>query len=117
MKKFPVMMSMEMDDDEKMDFAPPIPMADKSEYPYGLRICLTDREFDKLGIDHTYAVRGGIFHLHALARITSVSTSDGELGGSVRVEAQIEDMAIESEDEENEENDAQEDRRSIYKHY
>lgn len=106
MPKMRTMVSMELDDEDKLDAAMPIPMPNKPDYPYGLRICLTHKEFDKLGLDPSEAVVGGIFHLHGLARITSVSASDGEGGGpSCRVEAQIEDLDIESEDEENEDED------------
>lgn len=96
-----VMQSMELDDEAKMDAAMPIPMPDKPEYPYGLHICLTQDEFDKLGLDPTDAVIGGIVHGHFLARITSVSMSENDGGSNCRVEMQIEDLAIESEDEEN----------------
>lgn len=95
-----VMKSMELDDEDKIDALMPIPMPDKPDYPYGLRICLTHTEFEKLGLDPSAAVVGGVFHLHGLARITSVSASDGDGGASCRVEAQIEDLDIESEDEE-----------------
>jgi hypothetical protein len=97
------MQSMEMDDEEKLDFASPIPLPEKPEYPYGLRICLTEKEFEKLGLDHKDAEIGGTFHLHAMAKITSVSVNDTEHGQCCRVEAQITDLAIESEDAENEE--------------
>lgn len=96
------MVSLELDDEDKLDAAMPIAMPSKPDYPYGLRISLTEKEFKKLKIDPADAIVGGIFHLHALARITSVSASDGESGQCCRVEAQIEDMEIESEDEENE---------------
>lgn len=104
MAKLNPMVSMELDDEDKLDAAMPIPMPTKPDFPYGLRICLTEKEFAKLGIDPSDAVVGGVFHLHALARITSVTCNDSEqMGESHRVEAQIEDMAVESsEDEENE---------------
>ncbi|MBB3453890.1 hypothetical protein FHT86_002146 [Rhizobium sp. BK313] len=97
------MVSMEMDDEQKMDAVMPIPMKDKPDYPYGLRICLCSDELDKLNLDPSDAFVGGIIHGHFLGRITSVSASDGEYGSSCRVEIQIESMSIESEDEENEE--------------
>ena len=96
-----VMQSMELDDEDKLDAAMPIPMPDKPEYPYGLKICLTQSEFDKLGLDAADAVIGGIVHGHFLARITSVSQNENEAGPCSRVEMQIEDLAILSEDEEN----------------
>ena len=97
-----VMQSMELDDDEKLDTVMPIPMADAPEYPYGLKICLTQAEFEKLGLDPSEAIVGGIVHLHALARVTSYSCNQTEGGEDCRCELQITDMAVESEDEENE---------------
>lgn len=104
MKAFRVMTSMELDDDDKLDAVMPFPMPDKPEFPYGLRICLTGKEFQKLDLDPSDAEVGAIFRGHFLARVTSVSTSDGEYGSNCRVEAQIEDLMIESEDEEDAEN-------------
>jgi hypothetical protein len=95
------MVSMELDDESKIDAVQPYPMPDKPDYPYGLRICLTHEELAKLDLDPSDAFVGGIIHMHALARITSVSASDGDSGPSCRVELQIEDMSIESEDSEN----------------
>ena len=97
------MVSLEYDDEDKLDAAGPLPLPDKPDYPYGLRICLTEKEFKKLGLDPSEAFVGGICHLHALAEITSVNASDGGAGSTCRVELQIQSMAIESEDQENEE--------------
>lgn len=96
-----VMHSMELDDDDKLDAVMPLPMANKPDYPYGLKICLTEKEFAKLGLDAADAVVGGLFHMHAMARITSVSMTDGDDGKCCRVECQIEEMSIENEDAEN----------------
>ncbi len=93
---------MELDDEDKLDWVNPT-IKDAPDYPYGLRISLTEKEFKALGIDPSDAFPGGIVHLHALARITSVNVNDGENGASCRVELQITDLCIESEDEENSE--------------
>jgi len=101
------MVDMELDDEDKMDLAPPDIMV-KPKYPPGLRIYLTEKEFDKLGLDHEEAEVGGMVHLHAMGRITSVSSNEVEGGDpNCRVEIQIEDLEIESEDEEDEEADAE----------
>jgi hypothetical protein len=111
MAKMNPMVSMEMDDDDKIDAPQPIAMPDKPKYPYGLQICLCGPEMKALDLDPSEAFVGGIVHLHALARITSVSINDsapteyGTGGPGCRIELQIEDMCIESEDEENAEND------------
>ncbi len=88
------MQSMELDDESKLDAPMPIAMPNKPDYPYGLRICLTDDEIEKLGIDPTDATVGGTFMLQGLARVTSVSCNDGPDGKCYRIEAQIEDMGI-----------------------
>jgi hypothetical protein len=97
------MVDMELDDEEKMDAIRPIP-TDTPDYPYGLRIVLTSVELEKLDLDPSDAFVGGWVHLHALAKITSVSLHQSEDGEDCnRVELQICQMAIDSEDEENEE--------------
>jgi hypothetical protein len=102
-----VMSSMELTDEEQLDATCPMPMSNKPKWPYGLRVCLTKAELEKLRLDPSVAFVGGIVHLHAIARITSVSANEyenaqGETVSEPRIELQIEDMAIESEDEENE---------------
>ena len=104
MKAFRSMVSMELDDEDLLDQVLPIPMEEKPQFPCGLRICLTEKEFDKLELDPKDAERGALFHGHFIARVTSVS--DTEYG--CRVEAQIEDLEIKSEDEENSEEEANE---------
>lgn len=96
------MKSMELGDEEKLDTALPIAMPDKPDYPYGLRICLTEKEFEKLGLDASVAEFGGMVHGHFMAKITSVLCEQREGHDCCRVEMQIESLAIESEDEENE---------------
>ena len=103
MKMHP-MVSMAYDDEESYEAPMPIAMDDKPSYPYELRIALTDKTMAKLGIDPAEAMQGigGLVHLHALARITSASMDQREGGEACcRVELQIEDMSIESEDAEN----------------
>lgn len=74
-----------------------------SPYPYGLCICLTHKELEKLKIDHSNWAIGDIYHLHALAKVTSISTNDSEDGENCRIELQIIALGAESEDDENEE--------------
>ena len=103
------MVSMELDDESKSDAVQPIAMADKPDFPYGLRISLTEKEIEKLDIDHASLKVGGLIHLHGFARITSVGSSEhrSKGGGGKRknCELQIEDLSIESEDAENEDDD------------
>jgi major coat protein len=94
------MVDMEYDDEDQNDMVFPA-LGEKPTYPYGLRISLTEKELAKLGSDGSECFVGGILHIHALGRITSVSSTDGEMGKNCRIEVQLEDLAIESEDEEN----------------
>lgn len=97
------MVSLEMDDEDVLDMACPIPIdvANRPKYPYGTQIVLTDKELAKLGCDAGEAFVGGMIHIHAMARITSVSSTDTSDGKRDRVELQIEEMCIEGEDAEN----------------
>lgn len=94
------MTSMEMGDEEKLDTLTPMPVAETADYPYGLLISLTEKELEKLNLDDDEAEAGGLVHLHAMGRITSVSREDRDGKKSCRVEIQIEDLSIESESEE-----------------
>jgi hypothetical protein len=94
------MVSMELDDEEKIDYAPVAASVARPDYPYGLRISLTEKEFAKLGIDPSDCKVGEIFHLRAMARVKAVSADENEGGSCCRVEAQIEDLGLESEDDE-----------------
>jgi hypothetical protein len=89
-----------LSDDEKLDMATPIAMPDRPEYSYGTRICLTESELTKLGIDPSEATVGGYFMLHALCCVTSVSKNETEAGDCYRVEAQIEQAAVDGDDSE-----------------
>ena len=97
--------SMELDDEDKIDFPTPIPMK-KPDFPPNLTLTLTEREFSKLkDIDPADAVVEGLVHLFAMARIKRVSheTCDGKEKWCVSL--QIEDLGFESEDEEREPDD------------
>lgn len=96
-----VMKSMELDDEDKLDAIMPIPMPEKPDYPYGLKICLTEKELDKLGLDCAEACVDGMIHGHFMGRITSIATEQRDGKDCCRIEVQITDLAIESEDEEN----------------
>lgn len=92
--------SMEMDDEDKLDFSSPLPMA-RPDFPCGLRICLTEKELDKLGVQPTAEAVGNLVHLFAMARVTSLSHHTNDAGDDCcRVELQIEDLSLEDESEE-----------------
>ena len=44
------MVSMELDDEDKLDAPMPIKMPNKPDFPYGLRICLNEKELKKIGL-------------------------------------------------------------------
>lgn len=102
-----VFTDMQLTDDESNTLCMPCdPEPNKKllpRYPYGLCISLTEKELEKLGLDPKAAVSGGMVHLHAIARITATSNNTTQDGKEHhRIELQIEQMAVESEDEENE---------------
>ena len=88
---------MELDDEASLDAAMPIAMAEKPKYPFGLRICLCERELEKLGLEADCDV-GDVIDLRAFAVVTSVSKGEGEHEGKYsRVELQIQKLAVENE--------------------
>lgn len=95
------MVDMAMDDEEKAEMISP--SLNPPKYPYGLSISLCERELEKLGVDENDLEVGDMLHLHALAKITSVSSQEHENGSHCRVELQICYLSGEDEDEENEE--------------
>lgn len=96
------MHSMELDDEDQLDFTSPIPMPSPPQFPPGLRICLTEKECEKAKIDAEGFEVGALVHGFFMARVTSISKNESEADSSCRIEIQIEDLGIESEDEENE---------------
>lgn len=89
------LVSLELDDEEKMDFCSPIP-CERPDFPYGLRISLTENELEKLGLEADCDV-GDMIDIRCFGTVTSVSLNDGEGGKSCRIEIQIEKMAVENE--------------------
>jgi hypothetical protein len=91
------LVDMELDDEDKLDACTPLPMPDRPKYPYGLRICLTHNELEKLGLEADCDI-GDIIDLRAFAVVTSVSKGEGEYEGKyARVELQIEKLQVENE--------------------
>jgi len=94
--------------EEPDEMASPLAMSD-NKYPYGLRINLTNEELEKLDVDHTDWKVGETFHLHAFAKVTSISQDEREGGEKCcNVGLQITHLAGESEDEEDREIDEKE---------
>ncbi len=97
----PKLQDMRKTDEEKQE-ASQLINPNQSEYPYGLCICLTENELEKLGLDHECEV-GDMIHLFALAKVTSKSVNDTGNGEKCRLELQITHLGTESENEEDEE--------------
>lgn len=74
------------------------------DYPYGLRICLTSDELEKLDMEDGVEV-GDYLHLHAFARITSVSENEVNGESNKRIELVLTHIEAEDEESENEENE------------
>ena len=94
--------SMELSDDEKLDYPMPLPMK-RPDFPCGLILTITEREIEKLKIDPDDAEIGGLVHLFAMARVISVNRNQDDKGKECcRIGLQIEDLGFESEDDEEE---------------
>lgn len=96
-KKLSTMVSLELDDEDKLDYPMPIKM-DRPDFPCELQITLTTKSLAKLGVDPAEAKAGDYFSFEACARITHISSSDGPDGPESRVCAQIEQMCIDGDD-------------------
>jgi hypothetical protein len=91
------MVNMELSDDEKFDAMIGMPcISNGPDYPYGLKICLTEKELEKLGLKPDADI-GEVIDLRAFAVVTSVSTERRDGKDTARVELQIERLAIENE--------------------
>ena len=102
MAGFTKFVSMARDDDDMLDAVMPMPVKDMPQFPYGLRICLCEEELDKLeevGFQDDFQV-GEIVDIRALGRVTSVSSDETPSGKRRRVEIQLQDIAVEVEDDE-----------------
>lgn len=95
------LVDLELDDESKLDTVMPMPV-ETPDYPYGLRICLTHRELEKLDLDDNVEV-GDMIDLRAFGVVTSVSKDAGPNGDkSCRIEIQLQKLAVESEMDETE---------------
>ena len=99
-------MSIEPRKEADTSIAPSVP--DQPIYPYGLAISLDNDSLEKLDVDYSDWQVGDLFHLHAMARITSVSSNETTDGARCRVEMQIVALSGENEDMENAEEEQQE---------
>lgn len=91
---------MEMDDEDQVEMAIPA-MPERPRYPWGLRITLSHRELEKLGLDADCDV-GDVIDMRAFAEVTSVSKNETEHGCECRVELQIQKLGVENENDEEE---------------
>lgn len=97
-----VMVDMEMTDEQKLDTLTPIPVSQRPDYPWGLRICLCNDEIEKLNLDFTEAHVGGLIYGKFLGKITSVSLNDDEGNDAnprQRIEIQITGLCIDCDDD------------------
>ncbi len=119
-KVTPKLVDMAYDDEESYEAVQPISMPDKPDYPYELRICLTDKTLKKLGLDAGEVAEGlgGTITGHFEARITSANLDkyDGPDGPreTARIELQIEKLGLDSEEAEENETPVAKRRSLIY---
>jgi hypothetical protein len=83
--------SMELDDDTKLDYATIKPVS--PDYPYGLKICLCEDEIGKLDLPDDVKA-GEYLFFKARACVTNAGTEKMADGVKRRVELQIEDMQV-----------------------
>jgi hypothetical protein len=74
-----------------------------NDYPYGLSICFTNAELEKLDLDACDVEVGDMVHLHCLAKVTSVSQTEVNGEKQSRIEMVLAHIAAEDEGEEDEE--------------
>lgn len=84
------------DDEEMIDNTMPS-MPDRPEYPYGMRISLTGRELELMGL--ALPKTGDMLDLRAMACVRSVSDD----GSTQRVECQLEMLKVENEEDDDDE--------------
>lgn len=78
-----------------------LPSGDGPRYPYGLCICLTHDELDKLGMDSDLR-SGDVVEMDIRCKVTSVTETDRDGAESCRVELQITGIAVDGEGEDEE---------------
>lgn len=113
MADFKTMKDMRRTDAEKAEsmIASSMPTPMVEDYPYGLRICLTQDELAKLGLEAN-CEDGDMIHLNAMATVTSCTETKTNGETSCRIELTITHMAVEDEGAEAEEADETEDKPS-----
>jgi len=91
------------------------PVYSGSDYPYGLSICLSERELKLSGVDGRAINVGDTIHGHFFAKVTSVNADAkiGDDGADRRVEMTITSLSSEDESTENQDEDARDDGKGI----
>jgi hypothetical protein len=98
------LVDLELDDESKLDAVMPIAMPDRPDYPYGLRISLTEKELAKLNLEPDCNV-GDLVDMRCFGVVTSVSIDQRNGEQTCRVEIQIQRMAISDEMRDDEDED------------
>ena len=97
---FSKMVDMAKTPDEKADesarMAAAMPVSEVRDYPYGLAITLCEDDLEKLDLEDDCDI-GDVIDLRAFARVTSVTKNQADGKDRVRVELQIEQLAVENE--------------------
>ena len=98
MKKLPNLVDMRRDPEKNFS---DMPSFSQNPYPYGLCITLCNEELEKLGLDPEDCEIGDLLEIHALAKVTSVSSNDreGQDGPCHRVEMTLTHFADEDADD------------------
>jgi len=101
MAGFMKMVDMKRTDEEKAQslIGASIPTTMAEDYPYGLRICLTEDELSKLDLEDECEI-GDMIHISGMATVTSVSKTQNGDGSHCRIELTITHLGVEDEDAE-----------------
>lgn len=96
MPSFTHMVDLQRTESDKMEARAEMyssPVSDMPDVPYGLCICLTERELEKLELEGNAEV-GDMLHGMFMARVTSVSKNDTGNGPTCRIEMGIFAMSV-----------------------
>lgn len=96
------LVDLELDDEDKIDTMCAPACMDLPDYPWGTKITLTHRELEKLNLDIGDCAIGDLVDMRCFGVVTSISSNRGPMGPEDRVEIQIQKMAVENEETEDE---------------
>lgn len=92
----PRLVDLALSQEEKHETDMPLVSPGGENYPWGLRLTLTEVELEKLGMSGDCEV-GDMLDIRCFATVCSIAKSDGPTGPTCRIELQVEKMMVENE--------------------